>query len=116
MGQGRLGAGKGKDADRSVASAGGRRCDLCRSVVWKRRQSGRGPVPPAPAAGNFRRDGGDGSVDRPRARDGWRLLVRPEPIQPRDPSLPAARLVVSADLLFIGTRQWLYALDRRGRG
>ena len=79
------------------------------------RQSGRRPVPAAPVAGSFRRHGGDGSLDRPRAGDGRRLLVRPEPVQPRDAGLPAAGLVVQADRLFLGARQRLYAVDRRGR-
>ena len=58
-----------------------------------------GPVPAAPDAGNLRRHGGDGSAYRPRAGDGRRLLVRPEPVQPRDPGAAAARLVVQADCL-----------------
>src|SRR5258708_22201494 len=65
-------------------------------------------------AGSFRRHGGDGSLDRPRARNGWRLLVRPEPVQSRHASLPAARLVVQADRVFLGARQWLYAVDGGG--
>ena len=79
------------------------------------RQSGRGPVPAAPVAGGFRRDGGDGSLDRPRAGDGRRILVRPEPVQSRDAGLPAAGLVVQADRVLVGARQRLYALDGRGR-
>ncbi|MHC2747984.1 membrane carboxypeptidase/penicillin-binding protein [Bradyrhizobium diazoefficiens] len=54
-------------------------------------------------------------LDRPRARDGRRLLVRPEPVQPRHPGLPAAGLVVQADRLFGRARQRLYALDRGAR-
>jgi len=38
----------------------------------------------------------------PRAGDGRWLLVRPEPVQPRDPSLPAAGLLVQAAGLFGG--------------
>ncbi len=52
---------------------------------------------------------------RPRARDGRRLLVRPEPVQPRHAGLPAARLVVQADRLFGRARQRLHAVDGRGR-
>ena len=55
------------------------------------------------------RDGGDGPAHRPCAGDGRRLLVRPEPVQPRDPGLPAARLDLQADRLFDGARQRLYA-------
>ncbi len=62
--------------------------------LFKGRQSGRRPVPAASAAGSLRRDGRDGSLDRPRAGDGRRLLVRPEPVQPRDPGLSAAGFVV----------------------
>ena len=42
---------------------------------------------PVEGAGGFRCDGRDGPLDRPRARDGRRLLVRPEPVQPRHPGL-----------------------------
>ena len=47
----------------------------------------RRPIPPAAGAGSLRRDGGDGPADRPRAGDGRRLLLRPEPVQPRDAGL-----------------------------
>jgi len=60
-------------------------------LIAKGWQSGRGPVPPAPAPGSLRRHGGDGSMDRPRAGDGRRILVRPEPVQPRDAGLSASR-------------------------
>ena len=66
-------------------------------------------------AGSVGRDGGDGSLDRPRARDGRRLLLRPEPVQPRHAGLSAAGLVVQADRLFDGARQRLYAVDGGGR-
>ncbi len=109
------GSGEGQDAEAvSQVLAAGRR-DLCRSVVRKGRQSGRRPVSAAAIAGSVRRDGGDGPLDRPRAGDGRRVLVRPEPVQPRDPGLSAAGFVVQADRVFVGARQWLYALDRRGR-
>ena len=79
------------------------------------RQPGRGPVPAGAIAGSLRRDGGDGPEHRSRARDGRRLLVRLEPVQPRDAGLPAARLVVQADRLFGRARQRLHAVDGRGR-
>ena len=66
-------------------------------------------------AGSVRRDGGDGSLDRPRAGDGRRILVRPEPVQPRHPGLSAAGFVVQAAGLFGGDGQWLYAVHHRGR-
>ena len=56
---------------------------------------------------------GDGSADRPRAGDGRRLLLRPEPVQPRDPGAAPARLLVQAARLCGRARQRLYALDRR---
>ena len=105
--------GKTPTAVSQVLVAGRR--DLCRSPDRQGRQSGRGPVPAAAVAGGVRRDGGDGSVDRPRAGDGRRLLLRPEPVQPRNPGLPAARIVVQADRVFFGARQRLYAVDRGGR-
>ncbi len=111
MGQGGSGPDARQDADRGVTGAGARRCDLCRSVDYQGRHGGRGPVPVATIAGSFRCDGGDGSLDRPRAGDGRRILVRPEPVQSRDPGLPAAGLVLQADRLFLRARQRLYALD-----
>ena len=77
--------------------------------------AGRRPVPAAPVAGSVRRDGRDGPVDRPRAGDGRRLLVRPEPVQPRHPGLSAARFVVQAAGLFGGDGQRLHAVDGGGR-
>ena len=41
-------------------------------------------------------------LDRPRARHGRRVLVRPEPVQSRDPGLSAAGLDHQADRLFLG--------------
>ena len=75
----------------------------------------RRPVPATPTAGSVRCDGGDGSLDRPCAGDGRRVLVRPEPVQPRNTGLPAAGFVVQAAGLFGGDGQWLHAVDRRGR-
>ena len=115
MGQGRVGTDARQDADRGFAGAFAGRCDLRRSVDRQGRQSGRRPVPVAAVAGGFRRDGGDGSLDRPRAGDGRRVLVRPEPVQSRDASLPATGLVVQTDRVLLGARQWLYALDGGGR-
>ena len=85
---------------------------LRRSVDRKGRQSGRRPVPAAAVAGGFRRHGGDGSVDRPRARHGRRVLVRPEPVQPRHPGLSPAGLDHQTDRVFVRARQRLYAVDR----
>ena len=51
-----------------------RRCHLCGACEIRR------PIRSAPGAGSFGRDGGRGSVDRPRARDGRWLLLRPEPV------------------------------------
>ena len=62
--------------------------------------------------GDVRRDGGDGPVDRPRARAGRRLLVRPEPVQSRHAGAAPARLVVQAVRLRGRARQRLHALDR----
>ena len=70
-------------------------------------------IPLAAIAGNFRRDGGDGSVDRPRACAGRRLLLRSEPVQPRDAGFAPAGFVVQAVRLRGRARQWLHALDRR---
>ena len=56
--------------------------------------------------------GRDGPVYRPRARDGRRLLVRPERVQPRDPGAAPAGLLVQAVRLCGGARQRLHALDR----
>ncbi len=86
-----------------------RRCHLCRSA------QGSGPVPPAPAPGNFRRHGGDGPAYRPRARHGRGLLLRPEPVQPRDAGVAPARLVVQAAGLCRRDRQRLHAIHGRAR-
>ena len=69
------------------------------------------PIPPASSSGSIRRDRRDGSVDRPRARDGRRLLLRSEPVQPRDAGASPARLVVQAVRLCHRARQRLHALD-----
>ena len=73
------------------------------------------PVPVAPVARGFGCDGGDGSLDRPRAGDGRRILVRPVPVQSRHAGLPAAGLVLQADRVLVRPRQRIYALDGRGR-
>ena len=106
---------KGQDADLGGAGAGGRRRDLCRPAVRQGGQAGRRPVSAAPVAGSFRRDGRDGSVDRPRARDGRRLLVRSEPVQPRHPGLSAAGFVLQAAGVFGGDGQRLHPVDGRRR-
>ena len=111
----RIGPAKVQDADLGVASPFAGRRDLCRPVVRQGRRTGRRPVSAAAIAGSFRRDGGDGSLDRPRARHGRRLLVRPEPVQSRHPGLSATGFVVQTVRVFCGARQRLYALDRRGR-
>ncbi len=100
-----------QDADHGFAGAFAGRRHLCRSVDRKGRQPGRGPVPAAAVAGGFRRHGGDGSLDRPRAGDGRRVLVRPKPVQPRHPGLSPAGLDHQADRVFVGDRQRLYAVE-----
>ena len=75
-------------------------------------QQGSQHLAAAPGAGGFRRDGRDGPVDRPRAGDGRRLLVRSEPVQPRDPGDAPAGLVVQAVRLCRRARQRLHAVDR----
>ena len=57
----------------------------------------------------------DGSADRPRARHGRRLLLRPEPVQPRHPGAAPARLVVQAVRLRRRARQRLHAVHRGAR-
>ena len=86
-----------------------RRRHLCRAG------EGEGPVPAAPGAGDFRRHGGDGPAYRPRAGDGRRLLLRPEPVQSRHPGAAPAGLVVQADRLCRRHRQRLHAVDHRAR-
>ena len=53
----------------------------------------------------------DGPADRPRAGDGRRLLLRPEPVQPRHPGDAPAGLVVQAVRLRRRARQRLHAVD-----
>src|SRR5579864_3202968 len=110
MGESRGGTNEGQDAHGGIAGAVARRCDLRRSAV-QGGQSGGGAIPSAPAAGSFRRDGGDGSLDRTRARNGGRFLLRPVSVQPRHAGLSPAWLLVQADRLFGGARQWLYAIN-----
>ncbi len=85
--------GPSKPISRSQPGAHRRRRHLCRAAARS------GPIPAAPGPGNLRRHGGDGSAYRPRLVDGRRLLVRPEPVQPRHPGAAPARLVVQADRL-----------------
>jgi penicillin-binding protein 1A len=68
--------------------------DLCRSAHRKRRQSAGRDVPPAPGTGNFRRHPGHGSTDRTHPLHGRRLLLRPEPVQPRDAGAAPAGLLI----------------------
>ena len=99
---------RGKAPAQRRPGARRRRRRLCRD-----RRQGRRQVPPAPDPGNLRRDRRDGPAHRPRARDGRRLLVRPEPVQPRDAGAAPAGLVVQAVRLRGRARQRLHALDRR---
>ena len=109
MGQGRDRAGPRQDA---VARSA--RCSAAGDVVYvEPLDKDAGKYPPAPGPGNLRRHRGDGPADRPRARDGRRLLVRPEPVQPRHAGAAPARLLVQAVRLCGRARQWLHALDRR---
>ena len=50
----------------------------------------------APGAQCRGRRGGDGHADRPRARDVGRLVLRPQPVQPRRPGVAPARLGLQA--------------------
>ena len=72
-------------------------------------------VPAASGARGVGRDGRARPAHRPRVRDGRWLLVRPEPVQPRDPGAAPARLLVQAAGLRRRARQRLYALDRGAR-
>jgi len=112
VGESRRRSGEGQDTDRGVAGSQPRRRDLCRSPDFEGWQDGRRPIPAAAAAGGFRRHGGDGSLDRAGAGHGRRLLVRPEPVQPRHPGLSAARLDHQADRVFVRDRQRLHAGER----
>ena len=85
---------KWQDAEFGGAGPAARRRDLRRSALQQGGPTGRRPVPAPPDPGSIGRDGGDGPLDRPRAGDGRRLLVRPEPVQPRHAGLcdsPARR-------------------------
>ena len=114
-----VGARQRQTDNESNSGAQPRRCRLRRAGQARR------PVPPAAGAGSLRRHGGRGPVDRPRARHGRRLLLRPEPVQPRDAGAAPARLLVQADRLFGRARQRLHAVvvdprrpdrDRPGSG
>ncbi len=106
---------RGKAPTKVDAGARRRRRHLCRSAARQGRQHVEGQFRLRQIAGSLRRHGRDGSVDRPRAGDGRRLLVRPEPVQPRDAGASPARLVVQAVRLCGGARQRLHAVDRRDR-
>jgi len=80
MGQGRVRPDKGKTptaVSRVLSSGDVIYADPLNLEGWLGR---RGPVPAASIAGGVRPSGRDGSMDRPGAGDGWRLLVRPEPV------------------------------------
>ena len=100
-----MGEGAGQDSDQGVAGALTRRRRLCRAARWR-------SVPPAPSARSLRRHRRDGSADRAGAGDGRRLLLRPEPVQPRNPGAAPAGFVVQAVGLRRRARQRLYAFDR----
>ena len=84
-------------------------------VVYVEPDQDRRTIPAASGAGSLRRHGGRGSLDRPRARHGRRLLLRPEPVQPRDAGAAPARLLVQADRLRRRARQRLHAVDAGAR-
>ena len=107
MGEGSERSDAGAAADQSLAGARSRGRHLRRA---DRKQ--RWPVPAAPDSRNLRRHGGDGAADRAGAGNGWRLLLRPEPVQPRDTGAATARLLVQADRLFGGPRQRLHPVIR----
>ena len=92
-------------AEQSQPGARARRRRLCLAGQRFR------PIPFATGAGSLRRHGGGGSLDRPRARHGRRLLLRPEPVQPRHAGAAPARLLVQAVRLCGRARQRLHAVD-----
>ena len=106
MGQAHRRPDQGQGAGQGQPDPRRRRRGLCRSA-----QQGGQHLAAAAGAGNLRRDGGDGPGDRPRAGDGRRLLLRPEPVQPRDAGDAAARLLVQAVRLRDRARQRLHAVD-----
>ena len=61
------------------------------------------------------RAGRNGSVYRSRARDGRRLLLRAERVQPRDAGVSPAGIGLQALHLCGRARQWLYAVERCAR-
>ncbi len=109
MGQAHRRPDQRQGADQGQPDPQCRRRGLCRAA-----RQGRQHLAAAAGAGNLRRDGGDGPGDRPRAGDGRRLLLRPEPVQSRDPGDAAARLLVQAVRVRDRARQRLHALDAGG--
>src|SRR5882672_6812593 len=98
MGEGGFRLSPRQDAELGLANSFAGRRDLRRSAVRQGRQRGRRPVSPAAIARSIWRHGRDGSVDRPRGGDGGRLLVRPEPVQSRDPGLSTAGIDVQIEI------------------
>ena len=97
---------QGGFADRSAQA---RRRDL-------RREEGRQRLHAAPAAGGFRRAGGDGSAYGARAGDGRRLLLRAVGVQSRHAGDAPAGFVVQAGGIRRRARQRLYArIGHHGR-
>jgi penicillin-binding protein 1A len=83
---------------------------------WKKDGKAReGMFPPASGAGDFRRHPGDGPADRTHPGDGRRLLLRPEPVQPRHAGAASAGLVIQTHRLRHRARQRLYAVLGRAR-
>ncbi len=110
MGEGRRRPGPGPRPHQGFAGSAARRRCLRRAD-----QRGGQRLAAAPVAGNLGRDRRDGSVDRARAGDGRRFLLRPEPVQPCDAGNAAARFVVQAFRLRCRARQRLHPCDRGDR-
>ncbi len=98
-----LGRGRALDRPQRRGGAEHRRRRLCRAHGRSRQR-----LPPAPDPGGVRRHRRHGSLYRSRPRDGRRLLLRRERVQPRHPGDAPARLVVQADRLLGGARQRLH--------
>ena len=111
-------------ARRAAAAAPGRRQCRRRDRGREGREAGRQgrqalsaqDLRAAPGAQRRGRRGGDGHPDRPRARHVGRLVLRPQPVQPRRPGGAPAGLVVQAVRLSRGHGFGLHAgLDRARR-
>ncbi len=119
-----LGPGRARARDRrrhGRRRASGRAASVGQALARRRRHLCRaaggqaGPVPPAPDARDLGRHRRHGPLYRPRARDGRRLLVRPERVQPGHAGAAPAGLLVQAVRLRDGARQRLHAVQRRAR-